>query len=78
MHYNGHRISLFIDIQEADGTLGGMALIDQFPAEAEISVTDFRSEEKLTSMLARFPRLRVRGETSCLAYCSDVRSGVDW
>ena len=48
-----------------------MASIDQFAAEAEISVTDFRSEKKLTESLRTYHRFRVRRRNDLLGVFLD-------
>lgn len=49
-----------------------MATIDQFPLEAEISLTDFRSEATVTSRLATYHRLRVRRRKSVVGVLLDA------
>lgn len=46
--------------------------LDRFPLEAEISLSDFRSEETLTSRLQTFHRLRVRRRNDFVGVFLDV------
>ncbi|MGH7728931.1 MAG: hypothetical protein ACREM2_09085 [Vulcanimicrobiaceae bacterium] len=49
-----------------------MKSIDQFSAEAELSVTDFRSERKLTRSLRTHHRVRVRRRNDLLGVFLDL------
>jgi hypothetical protein len=49
-----------------------MGNLDQFPLEAEISLTDFRSEEKVTSRLQAHHRLRVRRRSELVGVLLDI------
>jgi hypothetical protein len=49
-----------------------MPSLDQFPLEAEISLSDFRSEETLTSRLETYHRLRVRRRSGYIGVFLDV------
>jgi hypothetical protein len=49
-----------------------MGSLDQFPLEAEISLTDFRSEEKVTSRLQAHHRLRVRRRSELMGVLLDI------
>ncbi len=49
-----------------------MPPLDQFPLEAEISLSDFRSEETLSSRLETFHRLRVRRRNDFVGVFLDV------
>jgi hypothetical protein len=46
--------------------------LDQFPLEAEISLSELRSEETLTSRLQTFHRLRVRRRSDFVGVFLDV------
>jgi hypothetical protein len=49
-----------------------MGSLDQFPLEAEISLTEFRSEEKVTSRLQTHHRLRVRRRSELVGVLLDI------
>ncbi len=49
-----------------------MGSLDQFPLEAEISLTDFRSEETVTSRLKAYHRLRVRRRSDLVGVFLDI------
>lgn len=54
-----------------------MPSLDQFPLEAEISLSDFRSEETLTSRLGTYHRLRVRRRSDYVGVFLDVAEWQD-
>ena len=54
-----------------------MLSLDQFPLEAEISLSDFRSEETLTSRLETYHRLRVRRRSDYVGVFLDVAEWQD-
>lgn len=50
----------------------GVASLDQFPLDAEISLTEFRSEDTVTSRLRHHHRLRVRRRGDLIGVFLDV------
>jgi hypothetical protein len=52
--------------------VGAMHALDQFPLEAEISLTEFRSEETVTGRLRAYHRLRVRRRSDLVGVFLDV------
>lgn len=49
-----------------------MASVDQFPLQAEITLSEVRSEETLTSRLSQFHRLRLRRRSELVGVLLDV------
>ncbi len=54
-----------------------MATLDQFPLDAEIALTELRSETTLTARLRMFHRLRVRRRNELVGVLIDVAAWND-